>query len=85
MRKELILCVLLIALGSNHHIAFGEVSPLGKSSIGHWPSFYQALVGANVSFIAGFGDSVGVRLRNSLQSIIGGRLWTNGIDAGHIM
>eukprot|EP01035_Chromulina_nebulosa_P024749 gene24750-32232_t len=55
------------------------------SIIGILPSFTNNLVGAKVAFIAGFGDSVGVKLRDVLQTIIGGRSWTNGLDAGYIL
>lgn len=51
---------------------------------GNEPSLSRKLVEAQVAIIAGFGDVIGMRVRNTLQLILGGRSWTNGIDAGYI-
>lgn len=70
---------------------FAWISALVASSAapasisGILPPFSKNLVAAKVAFIAGFGDSVGVKLRDALQTIIGGRSWTNGLDAGYIL
>jgi hypothetical protein len=82
----LLVLLLLTTRFSNVQVAWISAQTTSEDSIvGILPQFSKNLVDAKVAFIAGFGDSVGVKIRDILQTIIGGRSWTNGLDAGYIL